>query len=100
MYGTVCRFRLKPGMEDKLASFTEVADSVGIIGLRAEYVYQMDKDSSEYIMVVVFDSEEAYKGNAGSPDQDARYRLFRELLVADPEWNDGKIVHSQVSERV
>ena len=32
--------------------------------------------------------------NADSPAQDARYRQFRALLEADPEWHDGEIVLS------
>src|SRR3954465_8553904 len=100
MYGTVCRFQLKPGMEAQLAKVTGEFEAVTIMGERAEIVYQMDNNPNEYIMVVVFDSEEAYKRNAASPDQDVRYRMFREILAAEPEWNDGQIVYSRMSERV
>jgi quinol monooxygenase YgiN len=92
MYGTICRFQIKPGMESKLEMLNREYESVNIVGARAEYVYRMDNNPNEYYMAVVFDSEEAYKNNAASPDQDARYRKFRELLVADPEWHDGTLV--------
>jgi hypothetical protein len=98
MYGTVCRFQVKPGMKGAIEALEGEHAGVGIIGLRSEYVFQMDRNSDEYYLVVIFDSEEAYKRNAGSPDQDARYRKFRDMLVADPEWNDGTIVHANMRE--
>jgi hypothetical protein len=100
MYGTVCRFQVKPGMKSVMEKITNEYDALSIIGLSAEYIYQMDRNSNEYFMVVVFDSEEAYKRNAASPDQDARYRLFAEMLAAEPEWNDGTIVHARTREAV
>jgi len=39
----------------------------------------------------MFDDESAYRRNAEDPAQDRRYRQLRELLVDDPEWNDGEI---------
>jgi hypothetical protein len=54
----------------------------------------MDADPDEYILAVAFESREAYAANAASPEQDARYQELRALLEADPEWNDGEIVHA------
>ena len=39
--------------------------------------------------MAVFDDADAYRANAESPDQDARYREMRSLLADDPDWLDG-----------
>jgi heme-degrading monooxygenase HmoA len=60
-------------------------------------VYQLDRDSNEYVLVVAFKDKESYHANAGSAEQDRRYRQMRELLESDPEWMDGEIVwHSRL----
>jgi quinol monooxygenase YgiN len=92
MYGTVARMKVKPGMEQKLMALSQSQDMRSIPGLVAEAVYKLDGKPDEYILVVAFDSKEAYQANAGSPDQHKRYLELRELLAADPEWNDGEIV--------
>ena len=93
MYGTVARLRIKPGAEDELErlgrSFTEVDLPPGMI---AEYVYRPDADPQEYTLAVVFTSEEAYKANAASPEQHARYERLASYLAAEPEWRDGTVV--------
>ena len=96
MYGTICRFMVKPGMEMQLDTLSKEFGSENIPGALGEYVYQMDSNPNECYLVVLFESEEAYKRNAASPDQDARYQKFRALLASDPEWHDGKIVHSNM----
>jgi hypothetical protein len=60
----------------------------------------MDNNANEYYMAVIFDSEETYKRNAASPEQDMRYQKFRNLLAADPEWHDGTIVYARAEEPV
>jgi quinol monooxygenase YgiN len=92
MYGTIARFQIKPGMEAKFKELEQEYTTAPVAGFVATYVYRMDATPHEYYMAVVFASKEAYQANAGSPEQDARYRKFRELLAADPEWHDGEIV--------
>jgi quinol monooxygenase YgiN len=94
MYGTVARFRVKPGMEQKLQE-TMTGDE-NIAGYVGAIVYRMDNNPNEMYLAVVFDSKEAYVKNADSPEQDARYREFREMLEADPEWHDGEVVYSKM----
>ena len=95
MYGTVARFRVKPGMEQKLQE-TMTGDE-NIPGYIGAIVYRMDENPNEMYLAVVFDSKEAYVKNADSPEQDARYREFREMLEADPEWHDGEVVYRKMS---
>jgi quinol monooxygenase YgiN len=92
MYGTIARFRIKPGMEQQLKQLIDEFGDVDVAGFRAEYLYRTDADPQAYFMVAMFDSKETYFANADDPAQDTRYRKFRALLESDPEWNDGEIV--------
>ncbi|MEA2597100.1 MAG: hypothetical protein QOF01_3569 [Thermomicrobiales bacterium] len=93
MYGTVARMRLKPGAEAELARLSR-EDTPKIAGIVFEYVYRLDANPEEVMLVVGFESTEAYQANANSPEQAARYERYRALMVADPEWNDGDIVYA------
>jgi heme-degrading monooxygenase HmoA len=96
MYGTVAHLRVKPGME---AQFEQVAREIGVgraPGQIAVYAYRMDRDSREYYLAAVFESREAYHANAASPEQHARFMQLMQVLEAEPEWNDGEIVYSNM----
>lgn len=94
MYGTVARYTVKPGAEQKLLEFEASVRQVEMPGFVAEFILRTDADPSECYEVVVFESKEAYFGLANSPEQDARYRKRLELLEAEPEWHDGEIIHA------
>jgi quinol monooxygenase YgiN len=92
MYGTIARFRIKPGMREQ---FITAMDSLGqavIPGWVADYYFQMDSDPDAFYLAAVFRDRESYLSNADSPEQHERYLLFRSFLAADPEWYDGAIV--------
>ncbi len=93
MYGTVARYRLKPGMEERLLDFEREIREVKLPGLVAEFTVRLDEDPNVYYEVVVFESREAYRAVAESSEQDARYRELRTLLEGPPEWHDGNVVH-------
>ena len=61
-------------------------------GAIASYLYKLDKKPDELIMVAVFQDKKSYQANAADPEQDRWYRRLRELLQADPLWEDGEIV--------
>jgi len=92
LYGTVARLQARPGSQAEIAAYTEEEHSRKIAGLVADYMYQLDAASDEYYLAVVFDSKASYIANANSPEQDARYRQLRALLIADPEWHDGEVI--------
>jgi len=94
MYGTVARMLIKPGMREQFLALGREIENQGIPGWVAEYLYQSDSNPDEVFMTVVFESKEAYRKNAESPEMDASYRRLRELLAADPEWHDGEIIYS------
>jgi hypothetical protein len=92
MYGTIAHFRLRPGVREE---FVRAMDSFGsdvIPGWRADYYFQMDRDSDEFFLVAIFQDKESYTLNADSPEQHERYLKFRSFLADDPQWNDGSIV--------
>jgi heme-degrading monooxygenase HmoA len=94
MYGTVARMKAKPGTGELLAELGRQLSDDRPPGMVGTWVYQLDADPDEYLLAVAFESREAYKANAASPEQDARYHQMRSLLEADPEWHDGEIVYS------
>ncbi len=84
---------MKAGMEERLQQLSE-AEVPSIPGFVFQHVYRMDSDPNELYLVIAFESREAYLANANSPEQNERYRQYRELLESDPEWHDGEIVFS------
>jgi quinol monooxygenase YgiN len=93
MYGTVAKLRIKPGMEAELERLSR-EQAPEIPGFQFQYVFRMDGDPQEVYLVVGFAGEEAYRQNAESPEQHARYEAYRALLDGEPEWHDGAIVFS------
>ena len=94
MYGTVARWRIKPGMLERLNAEMAAFGDRRVPGFVAEYVYQMDDDPDELYVAVVFESKEAYHANAGSPEQHAQYERLVTMFDGEPEWHDGEIVHT------
>ena len=94
MYGTVARYRLKPGMERQFIEQAHEFEAAKVPGTVAVYIYRMDADPNDYYIAVVFASKESYVANAQSSEQDARYRQLLMLLESEPEWHDGEIVYA------
>lgn len=92
MYGTIARFRIKPGVRDEFIKAMDGFGSAVIAGWVADYYFQMDKDSNEFYLVAIFEDKETYLANADSIEQHERYLVFRSFLEADPEWHDGFII--------
>ena len=97
MYGTIAKMRVKAGMEAEFLRVAQVTESVPVPGVLAVYVYQMDTDSRDYYMTVVFDSKESYVANAQSPDQHQRFLQMMTVLDGEPEWHDGTVVFANVT---
>ncbi len=93
MYGTVARLRLKPGKEAELERLSR-EQVPEIEGFRFQHVYNLDRDPQDFYMVIAFDSEEAYRRNAESPEQHARFERMMELMEAEPRWHDGEVMYS------
>ena len=92
MYGSIARYQLKPGMEEQLNVFQRKIREANLPGLVGGFTYRLDDDPSIYYQAVVFESREAYRALAESPEQDARYRELVAILEGVPEWHDGAVV--------
>lgn len=94
MYGSVFKVRPKAGKEQEIVAMMQEFERERrpqVKGALGGLMFKLDNGGM--MGVAVFDSKEDYFANAESPEQDAFYSRFRELLEADPEWNDGEIVH-------
>lgn len=92
-FGTVFHMQVKPGKKEELRRL--ITDrSVGVPGMLSAHFF--DAAGDEAWGVAVFESEDAYRANASSPEQHQRYLAYRALLDADPEWHDG-VVSSYVA---
>jgi quinol monooxygenase YgiN len=94
MFGTVARIKIKPGMDEAITKLgaTWARDEYERSGQLAEMIFKLENSPDEYIIVAAFPDREAYFANAEHPNTHRNYERLRELLVADPEWNDGEIV--------
>jgi len=63
-------------MESRLQEDMKSYEALKIPGYINTYVYQMDADSHEYYMVVIFQDKESYIKNAEDPAQDTRPRVL------------------------
>jgi quinol monooxygenase YgiN len=94
MYGTVARMKVKPGkMDEFIANMTSSQQERGTDGYMGEIVYKMDNNPNEIMLCVFFRDKAAYQANASSPDMNKEYEEYRAMLDADPEWNDGEVIH-------
>jgi quinol monooxygenase YgiN len=92
MYGTIARLHPRPGKTDELLALGASMRAAPMAGYRSSYFFRPDRNPyfrETVFLVAVFDDADAYRANAESPGQDARYRAMRELLEDDPEWLDG-----------
>ena len=98
MYGTVAKFRIKPGA---IAEFrTQIDERRPADGFHFVYVYQSDQDENELWLVAIFEDKKSYFENANSSEQHAEFLRLRKLMTAEPEWHDGEIVFFQNKEGI
>jgi quinol monooxygenase YgiN len=93
MFGTIARYRVKSGHDKQLVNEMRSFEENAPEGWVYHTIFQSTKDPNEIWISVVFDSEEAYRKNASSPDMDKEYRKLLEHLQGEPEWHDGNVIH-------
>jgi heme-degrading monooxygenase HmoA len=98
MYGTVSRYRLKPGSEQAAIALSEELEQNPPPGYVGGYTYRLDAGGDEYITASVWSDRETYVQNAKGQRQQQWFTRVRELLVGDPEWNDGEVVFASRQE--
>lgn len=92
-YGTVARYQVKPGHEEKFVERMKSFEQSPPQGWIYTTLFRGANDPTEIWMSVVFESEELYKKNAQSPTMDSDYRAMLEDLRGEPEWHDGHVIH-------
>jgi quinol monooxygenase YgiN len=92
-YGTVARYRIKPGHEEKFLEQMKSFEESPPAGWIYTTLFRGANDPNEIWMSTVFESEEHYKKNAESPEMDREYRAMLENLQAEPDWHDGHVIH-------
>ena len=90
MYGSIARFKVKPGSWEALRQATENGPRAQ--GPNAVAVFQMDADHDEIYVVMIAESEEAYRANSERPDMHEAYLERLQWLESEPEWHDGKVL--------
>jgi len=98
MFGTVARYLVKPGHEKQLMDEMGSFEGDPPAGWLYHTAFRSTKDPNEIWLSVVFESEEAYRKNADSPDMDKEYRRMLEHLQGEPEWHDGHVIHEAMRE--
>ncbi len=92
-FGTVARYRVKPGHEENLLETMKGFEASPPPGWIYTTLFRSADNPNDIWMSVVFESEESYRKNAGSPDMDREYRAMLEHLDGEPEWHDGHVIH-------
>lgn len=93
MFGTVARYQLKAGRSEQFLSELKGFEDSAPPGWVYHTVFRNANDPDELWMSVVFESEEAYRRNADSPEMDREYRRMLDHMKSEPEWHDGHVVH-------
>ena len=99
MFGTIARYRVKPGRVDQFMGEMGSFEGNPPEGWLYHTVFRSTTDPNEIWMSVVFQSEELYKKSAGSPEMDSQYRQMLEHLDGEPEWHDGNVIHEAMREQ-
>ena len=93
MFGTVARYRVKPGHEQHLLKEMTSFEQSPPPGWVYHTIFRSTDDPNDIWISVVFESEEVYRKNASSPEMDKQYRGMLEHLQGEPEWHDGHVIH-------
>ncbi|MDA0987999.1 MAG: hypothetical protein O2783_02440 [Chloroflexi bacterium] len=93
MYGTVAHIRVKEGHGDGIKQLLRewnAERAPKVKGAMPGYLFQLDKDPQDWIMIAMFQDKASYVANAEDPDQDRWFKRLMEHLEGEPQWNDGE----------
>jgi quinol monooxygenase YgiN len=99
MFGTVARYRVKPGHVEQFMKEMGKFEGDPPAGWVYHTVFAGKDNPNELWMSVVFENEAAYKKSADSPEMDRQYRQMLEHLEGEPEWHDGNVIHEAMREQ-
>lgn len=102
MYGTIMKVRVAPENAEKMQELYEELYPTGELpaGAVAVFDFQMDDDPTEFFHIAIFESRDAYRANAESPEQHARFEKAVAFIkpVGEPQWNDGQVVNAVIAD--
>lgn len=90
-FGTIGRFRPKPGHEAEIAALTEEwmrTQRPTLPGTVVQLSGRVADRPGEMLTVVLMQDEATYRGLANDPNQDAWYRRLVDHLDGEPTWED------------
>jgi hypothetical protein len=91
MFGTIGRFRIKPGHEEQVTALTEEWERTirpTIPGVVVALWGRPVAGGGETVDVVAMQDEATYQALANRAEQDAWYRRWVEHLEGEPTWED------------
>lgn len=94
MYGTVSRYRIKPGSEAAVLALSRELTADPPPGFVASYTYRLDAGNDEYITAAMWSDKETYQKNADDEKQQRWFQRVSEHIVGEPSWADGEVVHA------
>src|SRR5574338_88292 len=100
MYGTIARYRVKPGMMPELLDYEATIKALGMPGFVAEFTLNTVDDPEICYELIIFESREAYEAVARMPGREERYQGLLDLLNGPPEWHRGVLIHANPELRV
>ena len=95
MYGTIFRMKVKSGQEQRVIEIFrdwERDQQPVVKGALGGVLMKPDSSSGEFIGVAIFQDKQSYVANADNPAQREWFGKLRDVLEADPEWEDGEYV--------
>lgn len=97
MYGTVSRYRLTPGSEPAAVALSQEMNANPPPGYVASYTFRLDAGGDQYITAAVWNDRETYNRSANDERQQRWFARVSELIVGEPEWNDGEVIFPAAS---
>ena len=94
MYGTITRYRIKPGAEDTLRALSRELVSNPPRGFVAAYVYKLDSADNEFMSAAIWTDSDTYRKNSDDERQQQWFSRLRDILAGEPEWNDGEVIEA------
>lgn len=94
MYGSVSRYRLKPGAEAQAIALSRELEGVQDAGYVGSYTFRLDSGDDEYITAAVWTDRDTYARNADDERQRRWFARISELMVGEPQWSDGQVIHA------
>ena len=92
-YGTIAKYKVKPCNSETFIQEMEKIEMAPPAGWLYSTTFRSTTDPNEIWVSIVFESEEAYKKSANSPEMDKQYRATLDRLQGAPEWHDGHVIH-------